>query len=152
MWVDAKQGFIPAEGVEYVLRQVAGHVERRIESEGGVAFGHDEAVAVGIVRLSPENSPVQGGQYVSHRERRPDVADVRPLRLVKDVAPKALAGDRHRHLTQSSRRYCDGERGKRRSCRRQEPLRRRCLQPEDIFWTKPAREGSLVGPALPFRS
>jgi hypothetical protein len=97
MWVDAKQRFIRAEGVEFVLGQVAGHVERRIESKGGMAFGHDEAVTVWIVRLPPENSPIQGGQYVSHRERRPDVADVRPLRLVKDVAPKTLPGDRRRH-------------------------------------------------------
>src|ERR1700674_3689386 len=111
MRVDSEGRAITAVGVELLLGQMTGHVKGGVERQRRVTLGHHESVAVGIARLARKDSAVQRGQYIGHRKRRTDVAHVRPLGLVKDGAPDALALDRRGHAGQSLSSPLVGRRG-----------------------------------------
>ena len=93
--VDAEQRFVGAVGVELLLGQPAPQEQRRVDREDRVAFADDETVAVRIIGVQPRKDPsVERRNDVGDRQRRADVPDVRPLRLLEDDAPDAGGRDR----------------------------------------------------------
>src|SRR5689334_9197422 len=79
---------VAAVRVELLLTHPAAEMERRVEGERRVSLREHEAVAVRSCGIGDrECLPVEPGQDVRNRERRADVPDLRPIRLLDDDAP-----------------------------------------------------------------
>jgi len=76
--------------------QVKGHVE----SERSMALRHHKTIALRIVRTAPKHSPIKGCEDVGNRQGGPDMSNIGPLRLLEDVPPNGLAGDRLPNIKQ----------------------------------------------------
>ena len=93
--MDAEQRLVGAEGVELLLGQPAPQVQGGVHGQDRVALADDEAVAVRIIGVQRRKHPaIERRDDVGNRQRRADMPDVRPLRLLEDDAPDAGGRDR----------------------------------------------------------